>query len=221
MSRCNNLIQLQHLLQKPFICNKTFFLANLDHFFSECIIFHRRDLSSRENIFQNFGECRHIFRYQFWKDIVACTCDESHPLFYLQVEVFLSFDRLTLQTTGTHKQSLQCTKAKIVMALLCHAIFALQEQINNTWGKLLGRYDTLTVEHYLCDQFAVGNNHGNRSEQRFQIVRQVTTTCVSWIHRNESCHVLIEADTSTEQIDMGRVVQQTLLNSENLLTHGT
>mmetsp|Transcript_1997 Transcript_1997/g.5250 ORF Transcript_1997/g.5250 Transcript_1997/m.5250 type:complete len:276 (-) Transcript_1997:2227-3054(-) len=106
------------------------------------------------------------------------------------------------------------------MPLLRHAVFAHEEQLDDARGELLRRHYTLTVKHDLGDQLAIGNHHRHGSEQRFEVVGQIATTRVSGIHGDEGGHVLVQLDASPEQVDVGRVVEQPLLDAENLLTHG-
>ena len=57
-----------------------------------------------------------------------------------------------------------------------------------------GHEESLGEEHDLADLLQVGDDHDDRSEQRLDGLRQLGTTGVSRVHRDEDAHAVVHED---------------------------
>lgn len=73
------------------------------------------------------------------------------------------------------------------------------------WHDLAGQFlcspESLRIEHDLSDQLTVRRRHRKTSEQLLQIIGQVWTASVAWVHRDEDSHVRIHTNLLPNQLD--------------------
>jgi len=90
---------------------------------------------------------------------------------------------------------------------------AKSESSNHLLCKLLGSDVTERIKHDRADQFIVGNHHSDWAEQGFQIVWQLSTTGVTWVHSDEHAESRFHKDVRIFKIDF---LVLTGLSSEKL-----
>ena len=104
-------------------------------------------------------------------------------------------------------------------------LVAKVEERHNLRSKRFRSPETLREQHDLRDELAVRARHGHGSEQLGQVRRELRTTRVVGVSRDEDTHVLVQLDVLPHQLDLGvRVLDEsrkTLLDALDLLRDGT
>lgn len=178
------------------------------------------------------GQQGNVISNQFGNDSLRDTLDDD-DLFRRCIRKASSIgtliprreEALTLEDTSGRQDGLQGTKTEVVVGLRRELLVAQVEERHDLRCKGLRCPKTLREKHDLRDKLAVGARHGHGTEQLGQVRRELRTTGVVWIGRDEDTHVLIELDVLADELDLRvRVLSErseTLLDTLDLLGDGT
>ena len=81
------------------------------------------------------------------------------------------------------------------------AMYHLLEERNNLWSKFLCHSETLRIQHDLCNQLPVRGGHSQAAEQLLQVVREIGSSSITWIHCDENGHVTAHFDLLAYQFN--------------------
>jgi len=88
------------------------------------------------------------------------------------------------------------------MALRAQLTVAEAEQGHDLSRKSVGCLETLRVEHDSSDHVLVGVRHRHGAEKLLQVVWQLGTASVVWVHSDEDAHLKVQFDLTTHELHL-------------------
>jgi hypothetical protein len=182
------------------------------HFFNDLLlkifITDSISLQAREQIINKSMEKRYIIKYEFGHVHIT---KSSH-----QHDILTDVSVCTLELTGHHKHRLDSSQSEVIMVLLGKLLLRELVKHGHFLGEDLGHSETLRHKHVLANEEQVGLDHGNWSEESLQVVGELGTTSITWVHCNVDTHGRDQAHISVQEVNLLLTPHESLLNSLNL-----
>src|SRR6185312_15409028 len=87
----------------------------------------------------------------------------------------------------------------------------------NLAGQVSCLNEAKRVQRDLCNQVVVWNHHGNCSKQGLQVVWQLRSACIAWIHRDKDSTLVLQFQGSAFKIELPEIHRNSPLDRQDLL----
>ena len=180
------------------------FFHDVDDMSIQWLIPNSFSFDSWEEIVDKHTEKRNIFKDELWHVHIS---QSSH-----QHDIFREISVASLELTSHDQDGLECSQTEIIMVLLWELFFTQLIKSCHLFGKWLSLSETFRHEHVFTNELQIRCYHSNRSEEGFEIIWQLWSSSITWVHRNEDTNTWNKSHLNTEEVNHFLFKDKTILN---------
>ena len=133
------------------------------------------------------GDCKHFSNSYACKKLLHTTYI-IHYLTVYHLSLSQNVEFFSLSVAQDILNSFLACLEKGDLDLLINHHHSLEEG-HNLGSQFLRSSESLRVQHNLCNELPVRCGHSQASKQLLQVIREVRTPSITWIHGNEDGHI--------------------------------
>mmetsp|Transcript_77794 Transcript_77794/g.204271 ORF Transcript_77794/g.204271 Transcript_77794/m.204271 type:complete len:675 (-) Transcript_77794:3855-5879(-) len=161
-------------------------------------VVHGRPLHAGEEVRDDVIKQRKVVTEELRHVHISQGSQEDLPLALVRV--------LPLVETCCLNHRLHSPHAVVVVALRGELLTAQLEGHNHLLRKVLALLEPEGVEADLTNHAVVRHHHRHRAEEGRQVVRELASACVPWVHRDEDIEGRLHLDHSTVELELRLVI---------------